>query len=54
VISDGRLAPARGGVLIRDENGALGAVGVSGDRPDQDEECAVFGVRAAGLVSESE
>jgi uncharacterized protein GlcG (DUF336 family) len=55
VISDGRLAPARGGVLIRDENGALlGAVGVSGDRPDQDEECAVFGVRAAGLVAESE
>jgi uncharacterized protein GlcG (DUF336 family) len=51
VISDGRLAPARGGVLIRDENGALlGAVGVSGDRPDQDEECAVFPAISHGLV----
>jgi uncharacterized protein GlcG (DUF336 family) len=55
VIADGRLAPSRGGVLIRDESGTLlGAVGVSGDRPEQDEECAVFGVRAANLVADTE
>jgi uncharacterized protein GlcG (DUF336 family) len=54
-ISGGRMAPARGGVLIRDEHGTLlGAIGVSGDRPESDEECAVFGVQSAGLVAQSE
>ena len=54
-ISRGRMAPSRGGVLIRDEHGTLlGAIGVSGDRPERDEECAVFGVQAAGLVAQSE
>jgi uncharacterized protein GlcG (DUF336 family) len=54
-ISGGRMAPSRGGVLIRDGNGMLlGAIGISGDRPERDEECAVFGVQAAGLVAQSE
>jgi uncharacterized protein GlcG (DUF336 family) len=30
----------------------LGAVGVSGDRPEQDEAVAVFGVRSAGLTAD--
>jgi uncharacterized protein GlcG (DUF336 family) len=39
-----------GGVLIRSAQGELmGSVGVSGDTSDRDEECAVAGVRAAGL-----
>ena len=49
-VSDGRFAPAPGGVLIRDDTGTLlGAVGVSGDVSDMDEACAIAGVIAAGL-----
>ena len=49
-VSEGRFAAAPGGVLIRDDAGAvLGAVGVSGDTSDMDEACAIAGVIAAGL-----
>ena len=50
VASQGRLIPVPGGVLIRDEEDVVGAVGVSGDLSDRDEECAVQGVEAAGLT----
>ena len=47
---EGKLIPAAGGVLIRDEAGTLlGAVGVSGDLSDKDEEAAQAGIHAAGL-----
>jgi uncharacterized protein GlcG (DUF336 family) len=40
-------------VLVRDADGELlGAVGVSGDRPENDETVAVFGVEKAGLVAD--
>jgi uncharacterized protein GlcG (DUF336 family) len=53
-ISDGRIASSRGGVLIRDANGQLiGSVGVSGDRPENDETCAVSGVASVGLVADT-
>jgi uncharacterized protein GlcG (DUF336 family) len=52
-VADGRLAPAAGGVLVRTADGAvIGAVGVSGDVSDVDEDCALAGVRAVGLRSE--
>lgn len=52
-ISEGRIASSRGGVLIRDKEGELlGAVGVSGERPENDELVAVFGVEQAGLVAD--
>jgi uncharacterized protein GlcG (DUF336 family) len=52
-ISEGRIASSKGGVLIRDAAGAvLGAVGVSGDRPDNDEAVALRGVEKAGLVAD--
>jgi uncharacterized protein GlcG (DUF336 family) len=52
-VAGGRLAPAPGGVLVRDTHGTLlGAVGVSGDVSDVDERCAVHGVDRAGLVPE--
>lgn len=52
-VAEGRLAPAAGGVLVRDSDGVLlGAVGVSGDVSDMDERCAVHGVDVAGLVPE--
>jgi uncharacterized protein GlcG (DUF336 family) len=52
-VSQGRFVPVPGGVLIRDDDGAIiGAVGVSGDTSDKDEFCAIHGIRAAGLSPE--
>jgi len=49
-VSHGRLAPAAGGVLLRDdERDVIGAIGISGDTSDRDEECALAGIAAAGL-----
>ncbi|HEY8383198.1 MAG TPA: heme-binding protein [Microvirga sp.] len=47
----GQLVPVPGGVLIKDQQGAiLGAVGISGDTSDNDEMAAAAGIEAAGLV----
>ncbi|HEX4087344.1 MAG TPA: heme-binding protein [Trebonia sp.] len=52
-MSGGMLVPVPGGVLIRDAHGdIIGAVGVSGHLPDDDEECAVNGVEAASLSAD--
>jgi uncharacterized protein GlcG (DUF336 family) len=52
--SDGRLVPVAGGVLIRNDVGRIvGAAGVSGDMPDQDEACAVHGIETAGLKADT-
>ena len=49
-MSAGRIVPAAGGVLIRNDAGlVVGAVGVSGDASENDEMCAVHGITAAGL-----
>ena len=51
----GALIPVPGGVLMRDANGALlGAVGVSGDTSDNDENAAVAGIELAGLTPQTE
>jgi len=48
------IVPVPGGVLIRDEARAiLGAVGISGDTGEHDEEAAVAGIKAAGLVADT-
>ncbi|TJZ96541.1 heme-binding protein [Actinacidiphila oryziradicis] len=53
-ISEGRIASSRGGVLIRDTAGSLlGSIGVSGDRPENDEACAVAGVESVDLVADA-
>ncbi len=39
-----------GGVLIMDGNEIIGAVGVSGGTADEDEICAIEGIKAAGLT----
>jgi uncharacterized protein GlcG (DUF336 family) len=51
--SGGRLVPVPGGVLIREvaEGEICGAVGISGDTSDLDEECAIAGIEAAGLIA---
>jgi uncharacterized protein GlcG (DUF336 family) len=52
-ISDGRIAPVAGGVLVRDGDGhVIGAVGISGDHPDNDEACAVYGIERTGLIAD--
>lgn len=53
-IAGGRAVPVPGGVLCCDGNGTiLGAVGISGDVSAQDEVCAVAGIQAAGLKSDT-
>ena len=51
----GMFFPLKGAVLVRDEAGrVLGAVGVTGDTPENDEACAVAGIEAVeGLVAEA-
>ncbi len=49
-ISAGQVAPVPGGVLILNGDGlVLGAIGVTGDTPDDDEKCALAAVEAVGL-----
>jgi uncharacterized protein GlcG (DUF336 family) len=58
VASGGRIVPVPGGVLIRDADGEIpgeiiGAVGISGDTSDKDENCAVYGITCAGLTPDT-
>lgn len=49
----GLLVPVPGGVLIRTTEGELlGAIGISGDSSDNDEEAALAGIAAVGLVGD--
>jgi len=53
-ISNGRMVPVAGGVLIKNaQNEIIGSIGISGDTSDHDEICAVVGVTAAGLVPDT-
>jgi uncharacterized protein GlcG (DUF336 family) len=52
-MSQGKVVPVPGGVLIMDGNDIIGAVGVSGGTADEDEACAIEGVKAAGFVAKS-
>lgn len=54
VASEGRVMPVVGGVLVRDEAGEIiGAVGVSGDTEDNDDACAIAGIKAARLTADN-
>ncbi len=53
-VSQGRMVPVPGGVLVRGGNGdIIGAVGISGDTSDNDEICAIAGIEAAGLTPQT-
>jgi uncharacterized protein GlcG (DUF336 family) len=53
--SDERIFPEGGGMLIRNERGeVIGAVGVTGDSEERDEELAAHGIRAAGLKTDAD
>ena len=51
-VTEGRMVPSPGGVLITGADGeVIGAVGISGDTGDNDEVCALAGIKAAGLLA---
>jgi uncharacterized protein GlcG (DUF336 family) len=53
--SGDRIFPEGGGMVIRDADGeVIGAVGVTGDTEDRDEELAVFGIHAVGLKTDAD
>jgi uncharacterized protein GlcG (DUF336 family) len=52
-MSQGKVVPVAGGVLIMDGNEIAGAVGVSGGTAEEDEACAIEGIKAAGFVAKS-
>jgi uncharacterized protein GlcG (DUF336 family) len=50
-----QIFPEGGGLQIRNEDGeVIGAVGVTGDTEDRDEELAAYGIRAAGLKTDED
>ena len=50
----GKVVPVPGGVLLRDDSGAvIGAIGVTGDTSDNDAEAALAGAAAAGITAEA-
>lgn len=50
-----QIFPEGGGMKIRDARGeVIGAVGVTGDTEDRDEELAAYGIRAAGLKTDED
>jgi len=53
--SGDQIFPEGGGMLIRDKEGeVIGAVGVTGDTQERDEELAAHGIRAAGLKTDQD
>ena len=53
-LADGKLVPAAGGVLIRNEQGeVIGAVGITGDTSDIDEQCAISALESLGLTADA-
>ncbi|MEM7568639.1 MAG: heme-binding protein [Pseudomonadota bacterium] len=48
-ISEGKMAASAGGLLIEKDGQVIGAIGVSGDLPDNDELAAKAGIAAAEL-----
>ena len=53
LVGPAAIVPVPGGVLIRDGDAVIGAVGVSGDTSDNDEICALAGIAAAGLIAQT-
>ena len=53
-LGQGGVVPAPGGVLIRDQAGlVLGAIGISGDTSDIDEQCAITAIEGLGLLADA-
>jgi uncharacterized protein GlcG (DUF336 family) len=53
--TEDQIFPEGGGMQIRNAEGAvIGAVGVTGDTEDQDEDLAAHGIRTAGLKTDED
>ena len=52
-MTGGRMVPVPGGVLIKSDAEIIGAVGISGDTSDNDETCAIYGIRSADLTPDT-
>lgn len=53
-MSDGKVVPVPGGVLIRNAAGAIvGAVGISGETSDNDEVCAIAAIESVKLIADT-
>ena len=52
IISGGRIAPVPGGVLLLKNDVVVGAVGATGDVPENDEACALAGAQQVGFGAE--
>lgn len=50
-LTEGRVVPVPGGLLVCAGEDVIGAVGVSGASSDEDEACALAGIRTAGFES---
>ncbi len=48
----GKVIPVPGGLLVKDGDTVIGAVGVTGDTSDNDAEAGIAGIEAAGLTPE--
>lgn len=48
-LSDGKLIPTPGGLLIQKDGKNIGAIGVTGDVSDQDEQCAIYAIESLGF-----
>ncbi|UWQ16484.1 heme-binding protein [Jannaschia sp. M317] len=46
----GQVVPVPGGILLKDGDRVIGAVGVTGDTSDNDAEAGLAGIAAAGLT----
>ena len=50
IMANGKLIPTPGGLIIQKDGKNIGAVGISGDRSDEDEICAIAGIEDAGFT----
>ena len=50
IMANGKLIPTPGGLIIQKGGKNIGAVGISGDRSDEDEICAIAGIEDAGFT----
>lgn len=46
----GKVVPVPGGILVKDGDAVIGAVGVTGDTSDNDAAAGLAGIEAAGLT----
>ena len=52
-MTDGDFIPVPGGVLIKEGDDVIGAVGISGDTSDNDEQACIAGIQAIGMHADT-